>query len=53
MNRLSLLDSNFLMAENRETPMHVAGVSLYRYPKGVNKREFLGQLREILLASPD
>ena len=53
MNRLSLLDSNFLMAENRETPMHVAGVSLYRYPKGVNKREFLGQLREILLSSPD
>jgi diacylglycerol O-acyltransferase len=50
MNRLSLLDANFLMAENRETPMHVAGVSLYRYPKGVNKRSFLSGLREIMLA---
>jgi diacylglycerol O-acyltransferase len=53
MTRLSLLDANFLMAENRETPMHVAGVSLYRYPKGVNKQAFLGQLREILLSGTD
>ena len=53
MTRLSLLDANFLMAENRETPMHVAGVSLYRYPPGVNKQAFLGQLREILLSGTD
>lgn len=53
MNRLSLLDANFLMAENRETPMHVAGVSLYRYPPRVNKSEFLGELRKILLSSTD
>lgn len=53
MKRLSLLDSNFLMAENRETPMHVAGVSLYRYPRGVDKSEFIRDLREILLSSTD
>lgn len=53
MTRLSLLDANFLMAENRDTPMHVGGVSLYRYPKGVNKREFLGGLRDILLSGTD
>jgi WS/DGAT/MGAT family acyltransferase len=53
MTRLSLLDASFLMAENRETPMHVAGVHLYRYPKGANKREFLGKMREILLSSTD
>jgi diacylglycerol O-acyltransferase len=53
MTRLSLLDANFLMAENRETPMHVAGVSLYRYPPRVNKSEFLRELREILLSSTD
>ncbi len=53
MSRLTLLDSNFLMTENRETPMHVASVSLYRYPKGVNKRAFLTGLRDILLTDRD
>ena len=53
MSRLSLLDANFLMAENRETPMHVGGVHLYRYPKGVNKREFLAGLKDILLSGED
>ncbi|MDT8320826.1 MAG: wax ester/triacylglycerol synthase family O-acyltransferase [Xanthomonadales bacterium] len=53
MKRLSLLDSNFLIAENRETPMHVGGVSLYSYPKGVNKGKFLRELREIMVSSAD
>jgi diacylglycerol O-acyltransferase len=53
VSRLSLLDANFLMAENRETPMHVGGVHLYRYPKGVNKREFLAGLKDILLSGED
>jgi diacylglycerol O-acyltransferase len=53
MDRLSLLDTSFLLAENRETPMHTGGLSLYRYPKGVNKHEFLAGLREIMLASTD
>ena len=53
MSRLSLLDANFLMAENRETPMHVGGINLYRYPKGVNKRAFLASLKEILLSGTD
>lgn len=53
MTRLSLLDANFLMGENRETPMHVGGVSLYRYPKGVNKSQFLHGLRDILISSTD
>jgi len=53
MQRLSLLDSSFLIGESRETPMHTGGVSLYQYPKGVNKREFLSSLRAILLAGTD
>jgi WS/DGAT/MGAT family acyltransferase len=53
MSRLSLLDSNFLIAENRDTPMHVGGVSLYRYPKGVNKRAYLADFRDILLDGSD
>jgi len=53
LSRLSLLDANFLMAENRETPMHVGGVNLYRYPKGVNKNRFLAGLKDILLSGDD
>ena len=53
MSRLSLLDANFLMAENRETPMHVGGVNLYRYPKGANKNRFLAGLKDILLSGDD
>jgi diacylglycerol O-acyltransferase len=53
MQRLSLIDSSFLIAENRETPMHTGGLSLYSYPKGVDKRKFLLGLKEILLAGSD
>lgn len=53
MSRLSLMDMNFLVTENRSTPMHVGGLSLYRYPKGVDRGEFLTGLREILLSDTD
>ena len=36
------------MAENRETPMHVAGVSLFTLPKGADEREFLHYLADNL-----
>lgn len=53
MSRLSLMDANFLIAENRDTPMHVGSVSLYRYPKGVDRRKYLRAQREILLSDTD
>jgi diacylglycerol O-acyltransferase len=53
MTRLNMLDSSFLIAENRETPMHTGGVSLYSYPKGVDKRKFLLGLKDILLTGTD
>jgi len=53
VTRLSLLDATFLMGENRDTPMHVGGVSLYRYPEGANKQRFLRGLREILVSCDD
>jgi len=53
MQRLNLLDSSFLIAENRETPMHTGGVHLYSYPKGVDKSEYLANLREIFLDTSD
>tara|TARA_R110002049_G_scaffold67767_6_gene175861 strand:+ start:3352 stop:5103 length:1752 start_codon:yes stop_codon:yes gene_type:complete len=44
MRRIDLADAAFLMAEKRETPMHVGGVALYTLPKGVSAQEFVGQL---------
>lgn len=53
MKRLGLLDSSFLIAENRETPMHTGGVHLYSYPKGVDKNAYLSELRDIFLDTSD
>ncbi len=44
MRRIDLADAAFLMAEKRETPMHVGGVSLYTLPRGVSAREFVSEL---------
>ena len=44
MRRLGFTDVGFLLAENRQTPMHVGGVSLYTLPKGANERTFLHDL---------
>ncbi len=53
MGRLNFLDSSFLIAENRETPMHTGGVHLYSYPKGVDKSRYLSDLRDIFLDTSD
>lgn len=53
MSRLNLTDSNFLIAESRETPMHVGGLHLYRFPRGVDQRVFLDRLYEILVSTTD
>jgi diacylglycerol O-acyltransferase len=53
MQRLSLLDSSFLIAENRETPMHTGGVHLYSYPKGVDKNAYLADFKAIFLDTDD
>ncbi len=41
MKRLNVVDKGFLLAESREMPMHVAGVSLYTLPDGADESEFL------------
>ena len=46
MDRINLLDSGFLYLEAPETPMHVAGLSLFELPKGVNQRNFMARLSE-------
>ncbi len=44
MKKLSMVDKGFLLAENREMPMHVGGVSLFTLPEGVDEQEFLHNL---------
>ncbi|WP_405226462.1 WS/DGAT/MGAT family O-acyltransferase [Lentisalinibacter sediminis] len=48
MRRLSIADSNFLLAENRETPMHVGALNVYTLPKGVSQRRYMKELLSIL-----
>ncbi|MFB1034063.1 MAG: hypothetical protein QMC38_01815 [Sinobacterium sp.] len=40
MKKLSLVEMGFLLGENRDTPMHVGGVSLYILQTGWMKRVF-------------
>ena len=47
MRPVNLADAGFLMMEKRQTPMHVGGLHLFNYPKGVDQRKFL---QEILTA---
>lgn len=48
MKRLSLIDAGFLLAEKRETPMHVAGLHLFTLPTGVDEQKFLHGLTDHL-----
>ncbi len=48
MRKMSLIDSFFLINESRRTPMHVASVSLFSLPRGVDDTTFLSDLRESL-----
>ncbi|MEE4276886.1 MAG: wax ester/triacylglycerol synthase family O-acyltransferase [Halieaceae bacterium] len=51
MSRLSILDLSFLVAERRNTPMHVGGLNLFQLPKGANRDEFLRELLGSLRSS--
>jgi len=48
MKKLSMMDAAFLLAESRETPMHVGGVNLFTLPPGVDEQEFLHGLAHAL-----
>lgn len=48
MRKMSLLDAFFLINESRRTPMHVASVSLFSLPRGMDDTEFLSTIREVL-----
>ena len=44
MKKLGGVDKGFLLAESREMPMHVGGVSLYTLPDGADEQAFLHDL---------
>jgi len=48
MRKLNFMDTGFLLAETRETPMHVGGVTLYTLPEGADERTFLHDLADTL-----
>ncbi len=48
MRAISLADAGFLMMEKRQTPMHVGGLHLFNFPKGVDQRQFLQEALEVL-----
>ncbi|MBO6939917.1 MAG: wax ester/triacylglycerol synthase family O-acyltransferase [Deltaproteobacteria bacterium] len=48
MHRLSPIDQGFLIAESRETPMHIGGLYLFTLPEGADEQEFLWDMHNIL-----
>ena len=48
MRRIELADAGFLLAERRETPMHVGGVNLFTLPDGADEHKFLEGLAGVL-----
>ena len=53
MRRIELADAGFLLAEKRETPMHVGGINLFSLPNGVNEKEFLKDVMAVLRSAED
>ncbi len=39
MNKISIVDNGFLMAETRETPLHVAALQIFKLPEGLEEDE--------------
>ena len=48
MRAVNLADAGFLLMEKRETPMHVGGLHLFNFPKGVDQRKFLQEVLSAL-----
>lgn len=53
MHKLNVLDGAFLLAERRETPMHVGGVNLFTLPARANEQTFLRQLTDSLRSAEE
>ena len=49
MTQLSTMDASFLYSETPETPMHVAGLAIFKKPEGY-ARDFYGAYRDFIIA---
>lgn len=49
MTQLSTMDASFLYSETPETPMHVAGLAIFRKPDGYD-RDFFREYRDFVIA---
>ena len=47
MSKLSALDSMFLLIENQEVPAHVAGLQIYKLPKGAGSSWLTSMMEEL------
>ncbi|MFT4714538.1 MAG: diacylglycerol O-acyltransferase [Candidatus Azotimanducaceae bacterium] len=48
--KLTMIDTSFLLAENRKSPMHVGGLHLFTLPEGADEQKFLHGLAKNLRA---
>lgn len=48
MHRLTPIDAAFLLAETRQTPMHVGGLYLFTLPEGADETEYLHSALSVL-----
>jgi len=48
MRKMGSVDASFYHIESRATPMHVAGLALFRLPRGIDEEQFLGNLNDVL-----
>ena len=44
MRRLDLASASFLATESKNTPMHIGGLSVFRFPDGAGEEAFLQKL---------
>ena len=48
MRKLGVVDNGFLIAETRDTPLHVAVLQIFKLPKGVDKQAFYAEIIETM-----
>jgi len=52
MTKLPLIDGGFLLTESHHSPRHVAGLQIFRLPKGKGSAWLRSLLNEMRLATP-
>ena len=51
MSNISIVDNGFLMAETRETPLHVAALQIFKMPQGlegIDRQDYFAEILETM-----